>query len=257
TAAQPAMTISWEDPEYDFTTNVAGTFNVMEAAKRRKIPVVNTSSIHVYGNSINDSLKDGETSYVRDPIEIPESQPVMIGQLSPLHVSKISAEYYTRTYQDMYGVKAASFRFTGIYGERQFGGEDHGWVANFAIRSVFGLPIRIFGTGKQTRDIIHAEDGAEAFFNFFNNQINGTYNIGGAKEHKISLLECIALIGEILGRKQEVIFEAERPGDMRYFICDISAARKFGFNPKIRPKEGVTRLLEWVEKNKEVFNITK
>ena len=117
TAAQPAMTISWEDPEYDFTTNVAGTFNVMEAAKRRKIPVVNTSSIHVYGNSINDSLKDGETSYVRDPIEIPESQPVMIGQLSPLHVSKISAEYYTRTYQDMYGVKAASFRFTGIYGE--------------------------------------------------------------------------------------------------------------------------------------------
>lgn len=257
TAAQPAMTISWEDPEYDFTTNVLGTFNVLEVARRRKIPVVNTSSIHVYGNSINQTLTEGETSYNRDPVEIPETHPVMVGQLAPLHASKMSAEYYVRTYQDMYGLKAATFRFTGIYGERQFGGEDHGWVANFVIRSVFNLPLRIFGTGKQTRDILYASDGAESYMNFFKNPINGTYNIGGGKEHKISLLECIAMIGEILGRKQEVIFETERPGDMRYFICDISAARKFGFNPKVKPREGVTRLIEWVEKNKDIFEIKK
>lgn len=257
TAAQPAMTISWEDPEYDFTNNVLGTFNVLEVARRRKIPVVNTSSIHVYGNSINQTLTEGPTSYNRDPIEIPETHPVMIGQLAPLHASKMSAEYYVRTYQDMYSLTAATFRFTGIYGERQFGGEDHGWVANFVIRAVFGLPIRIFGTGKQTRDILYATDGAESYMNFFKNPINGTYNIGGGKEHKISLLECITMIGEILGRKQEIIFEAERPGDMRYFICDISAARKFGFNPKVRPREGVTRLIEWVEKNKNIFEIKK
>ncbi len=257
TAAQPAMTISWEDPAYDFSNNVLGTFNVLEVARRRKIPVVNTSSIHVYGNSINQTLKEDETSYIREPVEISESHPVMIGELSPLHASKMSAEYYVRTYQDMYGLKSATFRYTGIYGERQFGGEDHGWVANFVIRSVFKLPIRIFGSGKQTRDILYALDGAEAYYNFFENQINGTYNIGGGKEHKISLLECIYMIGEILGQKQEIIFEAERPGDMRYFICDISAARKFGFNPKVRPKEGVTRLIEWVEKNKEVFSINK
>lgn len=257
TAAQPAMTVSWEDPEYDFTNNVVGTFNVMEAARQRKIPVVNTSSIHVYGNAINDTLKEGETAYTRDPVEIPETQAVMVGKLSPLHASKMSAEHYVRTYHDMYDVKSATFRFTGIYGERQFGGEDHGWVANFAIRSVFGLPIRIFGTGKQTRDIIHAEDGAASYLNFFKNPIHGVYNIGGSKEHKISLLECIAMIGEILGRKQEVIFEAERPGDMRYFICDITAAKKFGFNPKIRPRQGVERLIRWIEANKSVFEIKK
>ncbi len=257
TAAQPAMTISWEDPELDMTTNVVGTFNVLEVARKRKIPVVNTSSIHVYGNSINDTLTEGETAYMRNPIEIPETQPVMVGKISPLHASKMAAEHYVQTYRDMYGVSAASFRFTGIYGERQFGGEDHGWVANFAIRSVFGLPLRIFGTGKQTRDILHATDGAESYFNFFQNQISGTYNIGGAKEHKISLLECIYMIGEILGRKQEIIFEAERPGDMRYFICDINMARKFGFNPKIKPHEGVTRLLLWIQENKSVFEIKK
>jgi CDP-paratose 2-epimerase len=256
TAAQPAMTISWEDPQLDFSTNVLGTFNVLEVARRRKIPIVNTSSIHVYGNSINDSLKEGETSYIREPVEIPETQPVMVGQLSPLHASKMSAEHYVRSYTDMYGVKAASFRFTGIYGERQFGGEDHGWVANFGIRSVFGLPLRIFGTGKQTRDILHARDGAMSYLNFFNNQIPGVYNIGGSSPHKISLLECIHLIGEILGKKQEILFEQERPGDMRYFICDIKEARKFGFNPSILPKEGVTKLLRWIEENKSVFNIS-
>lgn len=256
TAAQPAMTISWEDPELDFSTNVTGTFNVLEVARRRKIPVVNTSSIHVYGNSINDTLREDATSYVREPVEIPETQPVMVGQISPLHASKMSAEHYVRSFSDMYGVKAATFRFTGIYGERQFGGEDHGWVANFAIRSIFGLPLRIFGTGKQTRDILHARDGAQSYLNFFENQIPGVYNIGGAAPHKISLLECIHLIGEILGKKQEILFEVERPGDMRYFICDIKEAKKFGFNPTIRPKEGITKLLRWIEDNKSVFNIS-
>lgn len=255
TAAQPAMTISWEDPALDFSTNVLGTFNVLEVARKRKIPVVNTSSIHVYGNSINDSLKEGETAYIREPVEIPETQAVMVGQLSPLHASKMSAEHYVRSYADMYGVKGASFRFTGIYGERQFGGEDHGWVANFGIRSVFGLPLRIFGTGKQTRDILHARDGAQAYLDFFNKQIPGVYNIGGSSPHKISLLECIHLIGDILGKKQEILFEVERPGDMRYFICDIKEAKKFGFNPTILPKEGVTRLLKWIEANRSVFNI--
>lgn len=257
TAAQPAMTISWEDPELDFTTNVWGTFNVLEVARKRKIPVVNTSSIHVYGNSINQTLKETETSYYREPAEIPESHPVMVGEISPLHASKMSAEHYVRTYVDMYGLKAATFRFTGIYGERQFGGEDHGWVANFAIRSVFGLPLRIFGTGKQARDILHAKDGAMSYYNFFQNPIPGVYNIGGGIAHKISLLECIQLIGEILGKKQEIVFEKERPGDMRYFVCDIREAKKFGFQPTIPPREGVQRLLQWIEENKNVFEIRK
>ena len=154
TAAQPAMTISWEDPRLDFNTNVLGTFNVLDAARQHKIPVVNTSSIHVYGNHINDTLTEGKTAYERTPVAIGENEDVMVGQISPLHASKMAAEHYVRTFTDMLNTNAASFRFTGIYGPRQFGGEDHGWVANFAIRSVFKLPLRIFGTGKQTRDII-------------------------------------------------------------------------------------------------------
>ncbi|MCB1305988.1 MAG: NAD-dependent epimerase/dehydratase family protein, partial [Leptospiraceae bacterium] len=130
------------------------------------------------------------------------------------------------------------------------------WVANFVIRAVFGLPIRIFGTGKQARDILYAADGADSYLKFFHDPRPGVYNIGGGPEHKISLLECIALIGEILGRKIEVSMETERPGDMRYFICDIAEARKFGFNPQVKPRQGVEKLIGWVEENKSVFAVS-
>lgn len=256
TAAQPAMTISWEDPRLDFNTNVLGTFNVLDAARKHKIPCVNTSSIHVYGNQINESLTEGETSYERNPVAIDEQQPVMVGEISPLHASKMAAEHYVRTFTDLLETPAASFRFTGIYGPRQFGGEDHGWVANFTIRSVFEMPLRIFGNGKQARDIIYANDGAKAYLDYFNNPVPGVYNIGGGPDHKISLIECINMIGDILGRKSVVEFHEERPGDMRYFICDITEANKrFGFKPTVKPREGVEKLIRWVEENKDVFEI--
>jgi len=257
TAAQPAMTISWENPRLDFNTNVLGTFNVLDAGRKHGIPVVNTSSIHVYGNKINDTLTESPTSYVRNPVAIDEKQPVMVGELSPLHASKMSAEHYVRTFTDMLKTPAASFRFTGIYGPRQFGGEDHGWVANFAIRAVFGLPLRIFGTGKQARDILFASDGAKSYFDYFKSPNPGVYNIGGGPDHKISLIECINMIGDILGTKPVIEYHPERPGDMRYFICDITEAnKKFAFNPKVKPREGVTALIRWIEENKAVFDMT-
>ena len=257
TAAQPAMTISWEDPRLDFNTNVLGTYNVLDAGRKHGIPVVNTSSIHVYGNSINDTLTESETSYMRDPVAIDENQPVMIGEISPLHASKMSSEHYVRTFTDMLKTPSASFRFTGIYGPRQFGGEDHGWVANFAIRAVFGIPLKIFGTGKQARDIIYAWDGAKAYLDYFKSQSPGVYNIGGGPENKISLLECITMIGEILGRKPEIEFHPDRPGDMRYFVCDITEANKrFGFKPSHSPRKGVEKLIQWIEENKSVFDMT-
>lgn len=88
TAAHPAMTISWEDPVLDFTTNVAGTFNVLEVARKLKIPVASCATIHVYGNKINESLKEGETRYLRDPETIDESVRTLEGTLTPLHASK-------------------------------------------------------------------------------------------------------------------------------------------------------------------------
>jgi CDP-paratose 2-epimerase len=255
TAAQPAMTISWEDPVLDFSTNTAGTFNVLETARQLKIPVAICSSIHTFGpDRINSSLQEDATRFTRDPVAIGDDEPLLQGVVTPLHASKRSNEIYCQAYIDTYDLKVACFRLTGIYGPYQFGGEDHGWVANFAIRTVIGEPLTIFGTGKQLRDILYATDVAEAFDSFFKHQVSGIYTIGGGPENMISLLECIELIAEISGRRPPVQFEPERFGDLRYFVADY---RRFhqntGWTPQVRPSAGVANIIRWVKENEALF----
>lgn len=254
TAAQPAMTISWEDPGYDFSNNVIGTFNVLEAARKHQSPMVSCASIHVYGNRINETITEESTRYVRNPPAIDEKHPVMEGNLSPLHASKMAGDLYVTTYAKVYDLKAASFRLTGIYGPRQFGGEDHGWVANFSIRAVKDWPLTIFGAGKQVRDILYAWDVAAAFNAFYEKQEPGVYNIGGGEPFAISLLECIELIKEMVGRHVQVKFADDRYGDLRYFICDIDKAyNRLGWQPTIAPQDGIQQLIGWIEENISLF----
>lgn len=255
TAAQPAMTISWENPDLDFTTNVLGTFNVLKAAREYKIPMVSCATIHIYGAGINNDLKEGATRYLREPAEIDENQPIMTGVLTPLHASKRAAEIYLQTFIDTYKIKAASFRLTGIYGPNQFGGEDHGWVANFAIRAILEKEINIFGAGKQVRDIIYAGDVAAAFEAFYREKKSGIYNIGGSSKTAISLLECIDLLKEITGKDIKANFCPDRLGDLRYFICDTKKAkRELDWEAKVLPKEGITNLVNWIKENINLFN---
>ncbi|MCH2185461.1 NAD-dependent epimerase/dehydratase family protein [Myxococcota bacterium] len=254
TAAQPAVTISIEDPLLDVSTNVLGTVHVLEAARRHDVPVGSCATVHVYGNWVNEKLGETDTRYVLDPPEISEEAKTMEGYLTPLHGSKASAEHYVQVYASTYGLRAASFRLTGIYGPRQLGGEDHGWVANFCIRHEIGWPITLFGTGKQVRDVIFASDVATAFEAFYHRGSAGIYNIGGGQAHMISLLECIDLIDRTTGRKSEVRFEDARFGDLKYFVCNIDRARReLGWAPEVRPEEGVPLLLEWVQSNRQLF----
>lgn len=254
TAAQPAMTISIENPELDLSTNVIGTFNVLEVARKRDIPVVVCSSIHVYGNRINETLKEGETRFLREPSAIDEQHPTMEGIITPLHASKRTAELYVQAFIDTYGLKAAAFRFTGLYGPRQFGGEDHGWVANFTIRTLLKKAITIFGTGKQVRDILYAADAVRAFDAFYRTKESGIYNIGGGIERSISLMECIQLIEEITGSRADIKYAPKRPGDLWYFVCDITKAReKLRWSPETSNKDGVGKLAAWIAENIAIF----
>ncbi|MGN7612974.1 NAD-dependent epimerase/dehydratase family protein [Magnetococcales bacterium HHB-1] len=254
TAAQPAMTISWEDPLLDISTNVMGTFNVLETARKLKIPIASCATIHVYGNQINDTLREAERRYVRDPVGISETHATLEGTLSPLHASKMAGDIYVQAYIDTYQLKAASFRLTGIYGTRQFGGEDHGWVANFTIRALTNRAMTLFGTGKQVRDILYVTDVCRAFDAFYKQQEPGIYNIGGGEKTAISLLECIDLLAEINQVTPDVQYGPDRHGDLRYFICDISKAKKaLQWEPQIMPKEGVTQLSHWIKENIELF----
>ena len=254
TAAQPAVTISIEEPLVDLQTNVLGTANVLEAARKHSIPVVSCATIHVYGNWINSTLQEADTRYVRQPETVDENAPTMQGCLTPLHASKASAEYYVRVYMDTYNLRAASFRLTGLYGPRQFGGEDHGWVANFSIRNILRRPLTIYGSGKQVRDILFATDLVRAFYDFFRQGEPGVYNIGGGSTHAISLLECIRLIEQTTGIPADVRFEPPRLGDLNYFVCDTTKARqRLGWQPEVPPQQGVPLLIEWIRNNRDLF----
>ncbi|MFQ3675354.1 MAG: NAD-dependent epimerase/dehydratase family protein [Endomicrobiia bacterium] len=254
TAAQPAVTISIEDPNMDFTTNVLGTFNVLEAARQFNIPVISCATIHVYGNKINLELKEEKTRYIRTPSGIDEEYPLLGGIITPLHASKASADIYVRMYIETYKIKAASFRLTGLYGPKQFGGEDHGWVANFCIRAVLGLPITIYGSGKQVRDILYISDLLAAFDAFYKNQIPGIYNIGGGEMSMISLVDCVSLIEKIFDKKVDIKFEPERFADLKYFVCNINkAVKNISWKPVVTPEVGVKNLISWVKDNIELF----
>jgi CDP-paratose 2-epimerase len=254
TAAQPSMTISIEDPELDLSTNVVGTYNILDAARKYDIPVAHCSTIHVYGNAINESLKEGATRFTRDPPTIDEKHPIMLGTLSPLHASKRASEVYVQAFIDSYGLKAAAFRLSGMYGPRQFGGEDHGWVANFVIRALLGLPITVYGTDKQVRDILYVTDAAVSFEGFYRHRKPGIYNIGGGVGNMISLGECIGTIQEMTGKKQKILTKPARLGDLWYFACDISKAKDhLGWKPTVSNREGIGKLIDWVNENRKLF----
>lgn len=253
-AAQPAMTVSIEYPFYDFQTNVQGVVNMLEVAKRLKIPFINCSSVHVYGNDLNIKLEEDDTRFNSELGEINEQQPILKGDLTPLHVSKRATELYTQCYNEMYGIRTASFRLTGMYGERQFGGMDHGWVANFVIRSVMKRPITIFDTTKQVRDILYAKDAARAFLMWYENGSSGIFNIGGGMKNAVSLGECLSEINRQTNIPQNIHVKPPRVGDLYYFVCDYQKAfNNFGWEPLIRPSEGIEMLIKWVKQNKEIL----
>lgn len=257
-AAQPAMTVAIEDPQYDLMTNVHGTLNVLEAARFWGAAVVNCSTIHVYGNNLNNRLRELPTRFDLASIvsnSIDESEPTLDGAVTPLHASKLSAEHYVRAYADTYNVRAANFRLTGMYGPRQFGGEDHGWVANFTIRTLLDQPIKVFGSDKQVRDILYIEDAARAFLLWYNAGCpSGTYNVGGGTDTIISIHELFSLLHEITGKRSHVELLPKRHGDLWWFVSDYSQAREaFHWEPQIMPDTGVQKLVDWISKERSLF----
>jgi len=250
-AAQPAMTISLESPGYDADVNIMGTLNVLQVARQLGVPAAICSTIHVYGNGDNDSLDwliDENDSYIED-------DDLLTGKITPLHVSKYTTELYARAFTESFGSKVFVARLTGIYGERQTGGEDHGWVANFAIRTLLNQPIKVFGTDKQVRDILYVKDAAQAFYDWYiNGQISGVYNIGGGIPCITSIKQCLEMLSKATGNKQNITLEPARKGDLWYFCCDIKKAHNsFGWKPTVLPEQGIRKIVDWIKGNQELF----
>ena len=258
-ASQVAVTTSVQDPREDFEVNALGTFNLLEAVRLSQgDPVFLFASTNkVYGglDGVTVVERDGRYAYRDLPRGIGEDHPLDFH--SPYGCSKGAADQYVRDYGRIYGLRTVVFRQSCIYGERQFGVEDQGWVAWFTIAAVLGRPLVIYGDGKQVRDLLFIEDLVEAYRLALEriDQASGKiYNLGGGPENVLSLLELIAMLEGLLGRKIPYSFEDWRPGDQPVFICDIDkASRELNWMPRVSPKEGVRRLYAWVAENQDLL----
>lgn len=260
-AAQTAVTTSVTDPRTDFEINALGTFNVLEAARHAgHDPIfIYSSTNKVYGGMEDARAVELATRYALPdyPQGVGEDRPLDFH--SPYGCSKGAADQYVRDYFRIYGLKSVVFRQSCIYGQRQMGVEDQGWVAWFVIAAVTGKPITIYGDGKQVRDLLHVDDLVRAF-QMATARIDVTrgqiYNLGGGPANTLAIwAEFGPLLAELLGQEiRPAAYRDWRPGDQPVFIADISKAqREFGWAPQVGVREGIGRLVEWVRANRGLF----
>ena len=255
-AAQTAVTSSVVDPLSDFETNALGTFNVLEAARRNDVKsIVYCSTNKVYGGNVNNiNVYEKELRYIFEKKYqkgISENFPMDLCEHSPYGCSKLTGDLYTQEYGKLYGIKTGVFRMSCIYGTRQFGVEDQGWVMWFTIAALLDKPITIYGDGKQVRDILYITDLVELFDKFINSNLkNVVLNVGGGPRNTLSLLELIELLGKKTGKKINIKFSNWRASDQKVYISDISKAIKMlGWKPKISTPEGIKKIYDWVSSN--------
>jgi CDP-paratose 2-epimerase len=258
-AAQVAVTTSVTDPEHDFEVNARGTFNVLEAVRRHRpeAVVLNASTNKVYGKL--GSLKPREGALRYDLPHLPdgvnEAQPLDFH--SPYGCSKGAADQYVNDYARVFGLRTVNLRQSCIYGYRQFGIEDQGWVAWFLIAHCVGRDVTIYGDGKQVRDILFIDDLVDAYLAAIEKieDVRGSsFNIGGGPANALSLLELLDMIRELSGRPLNHTFSAWRAGDQSVYISDIRLAqRRLGWSPRVSAQEGVRRLYDWITANRDLF----
>ena len=258
-AAQVAVTTSVIDPRTDFEVNAFGTFNVLDAVRRHcpEAVFIFASTNKVYGKIVTatSELQGTRYAYTNRTHGVGETEPLDF--LSPYGCSKGAADQYALDFARMYKIPATSFRQSCIYGPRQFGVEDQGWVAWFAIASLLGRDITIYGDGKQVRDILHVDDllrAYEAAIRAPEKVAGEAFNVGGGPNQVISLIDLIRMLEDRLRRKIPLRWDEWRPGDQQVYVSDIrKMQRALNWTPEIGVKEGIAQLIGWVEQNRESF----
>jgi CDP-paratose 2-epimerase len=254
-AAQVAVTTSLADPVEDFESNLVGTLNILEAIRKQDSPspLLFTSTNKVYGNLHDIELVPSHDRYVPLDFEIQmhgvsESRPLNFH--SPYGCSKGAADQYVLDYARMYGLPATVFRMSCIYGRRQLGTEDQGWVAHFAIQILRDQRLTIYGDGRQVRDILYIDDLVDAMLLAMDEidlAAGKAFNIGGGPENAVSLLEVIHRLAELSQTEPQIRYGSWRKGDQPYYVSDT---RRFteatGWTPQIPVEEGISQLHHWL-----------
>ncbi len=259
-AAQVAVTTSVKNPREDFEINAVGTFNLLESL-RTSCPnafLINASTNKVYGKMDNVAVCEQGGRYEYEEMKQGVAEDFPLSFHSPYGCSKGTADQYVIDYSRIYGLKACTFRQSCIYGTRQFGIEDQGWVAWFTIAAVLKKPITIFGDGKQVRDVLHVSDLVAAYEAAIDRPEIATgnaFNVGGGPQNQMSLNELLNHLCRVLGYEIETSSTEWRPGDQKVFVSNIFKAKEcLNWKPRIAVDEGVEELIHWAAANPELFD---
>jgi CDP-paratose 2-epimerase len=261
-AGQVAMTTSIANPRMDFEVNVMGTLNLLEAVRQHApgASVVYSSTNKVYGDLEQYTYVETDTRYkcVEQPNGINEQSQLTFH--SPYGCSKGAADQYMLDYARIFGLKTVVFRHSSMYGGRQFATFDQGWVGWFCNQTIEAahnrnaLPFTISGTGKQVRDVLHADDMKRLYIAAVDNieKVKGqAFNVGGGMHNSLSLLELFAMLEQIAGIKLKYTKNSARKSDQRVFVSDISKAKKLlNWQPIVSAQVGLAQMMEWVGKQR-------
>jgi CDP-paratose 2-epimerase len=254
-AAQVAVTTSLERPREDFQINANGTLNILEAVRQHspRAPVIFASTNKVYGKVLDE---DAVTVVGERYVPTAERLACGVGEEAPLDLyspygcSKGSADQYVRDYARVFGLRTVVLRMSCIYGPRQFGNEDQGWIAHFLLQAIRGNPITIYGDGYQVRDALYVDDAVAAWLGALDriNRVSGRiFNLGGGSANTISLRELLTAIAELRGQPPAVSYNGWRPGDQPWYVSDTRAiAGALDWSPRTPLGEGLRALDRWL-----------
>jgi CDP-paratose 2-epimerase len=254
-AAQVAVTTSLVAPVEDFEINARGTLNVLEAVRRsdRRVPVVFASTNKLYGGLENLEMEEAADRYSPKDSRfgrygVPEDWPIAF--CTPYGCSKGAADQYVLDHARTFGGHAAVLRMSCIYGPRQFGTEDQGWVAHFLKQALADEPITIYGDGRQVRDILHVRDAVAAYRAVLAGMdaVSGrAFNLGGGPKNTVSLRQVLTEIGYLVGREPDLAWDEWRASDQLWFVADTRAlTAATGWQASIDWRQGMQDLHDWL-----------
>ena len=258
-AGQVAMTTSISNPILDFETNALGSFNLLEAVRQisPETCIIYSSTNKVYGDF--EYLQYSESSLRYTCKDYPEGfdENTALNFHSPYGCSKGTADQYMLDYARIFGLKTIVFRHSSMYGSRQFGTFDQGWIGWFcqkAIESKFkkNVSFTISGNGKQVRDVLHAEDMVRLYIEapkYIEKAQGHAFNIGGGIKNSLSLLELFTFLEEKLDVSLNYTKLLPRLSDQKIFVADLTKASVvFNWTPRVGKIEGISRTLDWLKK---------
>jgi CDP-paratose 2-epimerase len=258
-AGQVAVTRSIDNPIIDFNVNIKGTINILEAIRvfSKKTKLIYSSTNKVYGELTNQSILKNKKRYYFKNLKNGVNESQSLDFHSPYGCSKGSADQYVFDYSRIYNLNTFCFRQSCIYGRNQYGLEDQGWISWIISRALLDKKIKIFGDGKQVRDILFIDDLVKLYYLCFtsNNFKYRVFNVGGGFKNSISLIELLDILEKKLNRKLNKEFLPWRPGDQKVYISDIRLTTNV-FKWKILNDKnmGISKIFEWIVKNVKHFN---